>query len=239
MTRTTNARIAGSAFLLYIVLGIAVMVLLGRATRGDGIADQLANIAQHVPEMRGAAVLMLGCALLALVLGMSLHALTRDEDPDLALLALTCRVGEGVLGALPVTTLGLLWLATAQGGAHAPDPAAASTLAAFLLKLGTWKTTVGATLFAVGSTLFAWLLLRGRMVPAGLAWLGVLASLLLVCGLPLQLAGVLRGSVVQLLWIPMAGFEVPLALWLLVKGAGTPRERCATLPACNPPPAAG
>ena len=55
-----------------------------------------------------------------------------------------------------------------------------------------------------------------------LAWLGVLASALLVVGLPLELAGVLSGSVVQFLWIPMAAFEIPLALWLIVRGVGAP-----------------
>jgi Domain of unknown function (DUF4386) len=75
-----------------------------------------------------------------------------------------------------------------------------------------------AIFFAVGSMLFSWLLLRGRLIPVALAWLGVLASVLLVVGLPLQLAGVLHGLVTQLMWIPMAGFEIPLGFWLLFKG---------------------
>jgi hypothetical protein len=64
--------------------------------------------------------------------------------------------------------------------------------------------------------------LRGRMIPIPLAWLGVVASVLLVVGLPLQLAGFLGGPVTSLLWLPMAVFEVPLALWLLIKGVATP-----------------
>ena len=118
------------------------------------------------------------------------------------MLALACRVGEGVLGAFPLTTLGLLWLATTPG-ADASDTAAASALGAFLLKIAAWKTTIGATFFAVGSTIFCWLLLRGRMIPVALAWLGVIASVVLVVGLPLQLAGLLRGALVQLMWLPM------------------------------------
>ena len=43
--------------------------------------------------------------------------------------------------------------------------------------------------FAVGSLLFSWLILRGRLIPAALAQLGVIASALLVVILPLQLAG--------------------------------------------------
>jgi hypothetical protein len=47
-----------------------------------------------------------------------------------------------------------------------------------------------ATFFVVGSTLFSWLLLRGRMIPIPLAWLGVVASVLLVVCLPLTTRGI-------------------------------------------------
>jgi hypothetical protein len=63
------------------------------------------------------------------------------------------------------------------------------------------------------------------MIPALLAWLGVVASVLLVAVLPLQLAGILGGAITQLLWLPMLVFEVSLALWLLIKGARIPGGR--------------
>lgn len=85
--------------------------------------------------------------------------------------------------------------------------------------------------FAVGSLLFCLLLLRGRVIPVGLAWLGVIASALLVLVLPLQLAGLLGGSmswgasITWLVWLPMLVFEVPLALWLMVKGVRLENQR--------------
>jgi hypothetical protein len=48
----------------------------------------------------------------------------------------------------------------------------------------------------------------------------VLASVLLVVCCPLQLAGLLGGPVTSLMWFPMLLFEVVLALWLIIKGAG-------------------
>ena len=78
-----------------------------------------------------------------------------------------------------------------------------------------------ATFFAVGSTLFSYLFLRGRMIPMPLAWLGVVGSALLVVGLPLQLAGFFRGLGAQLMWLPVAVFELTLGPWLLIKGVGT------------------
>jgi hypothetical protein len=172
MTRTTNARLAGGAFLFYIVAGVATMVLAGRA---------------HATE-----VLSLFTSLAALVLGVTLFAITREQDPDLAMLGLTCRVVEGVPG-------------------HAG----------------------GAIFFAAGSTIFSWLLLRGRMIPVALAWLGLLASVLLVVILPLQRAGLFGGpmtwsaSITWLVWLPMLVFEVALALWLLIKGVATPAPKAS------------
>ncbi len=222
MTRKTNSRIAGFTYLFYIAVAFPSMVLFDRATSGEGIGAKLASMAQHATDVRVAAVLsLLGC-FSALVLAVTLYAITRDQDADLAMLALTCRVAEGVTGAVSIpATLGLLRLATATG-ANAPDAAASQALGGFVLEQ---NPLVAATFFAVGSTLFSWLLLRGRMIPIALAWLGVVASILLVVGLPLQLAGWLHGAVTQLMWLPMAGFELVVAVWLMVKGAAPPTAR--------------
>ena len=212
MTRKTNSRIAGVTYLFYIAVAFPSMVLFDRATSGEGMAAKLASMAQHATDVRVAVVLsLLGC-FSALVLAVTLYAITREQDSDLAMLALTCRVAEGVTGAVSIpATLGLLWLAAAQA------------LGAFVLQ---GSPLVAATFFAVGSTLFSWLLLRGRMIPSALAWLGVVASILLVVALPLQLAGLLHGAVTQLMWLPMAVFELVVALWLMIKGAApsTPRR---------------
>lgn len=162
MTRTTNSRLAGFTFLFYIAAGIGSM---------------MARSQPHATEL-----LTLLTSMCALVLAVTLHALTREVDPDIALLALTCRVIE----AMP--------------GHEAPF------------------------FFAVGSTLFCWLLLRGSLIPAALAWLGIVASALLVVILPLQRAGLFGGSgswsssLTWFIWLPALVFELTFAAWLLVKG---------------------
>lgn len=218
MTRTANARI-GVTFLLYIAAGLTSMVLSRRATAGDGIAARLANIAGHASDVSVLVLLGLIQCLSALVLGATRYAITRREDEDLALLGLICRVTEGIVGGLSIPgTLALLWLATATG-ADAPSADAAHTLAGYLFR---GDVALTATFFAVGSTLFSWLLLRGRMIPVSLAWLGVGASALLTVLLPLQLAGWVHGPITSLMWLPMLAFEVPLALWLLIRGVAGP-----------------
>ena len=211
MTRRNNGRLAGFAYLFYIAVAFPSMVLMSRATSGEGMAAKLASVAQHAADVHLVAVLSLLSSCCALALAVSLWSITRDQDPDLAMLGLTCRVAEGVTGAISIpASLGLLWLAT-----NAPDPASAQTLGGFVLQD---SPLVAASFFALGSTLFSWLLLRGRMIPVALAWLGVVASILIVVGLQLQLGGLLRGAVPQLMWLPMAAYEIPLGFWLVFKG---------------------
>ena len=116
--------------------------------------------------------------------------------------------------------MGLLWVATAAG-ANAPDPEARLGLGAFLFKGE--GSGISAMFFAVGSTLFCYLLLRGRMIPVAMAWLGVVASLVVVVALPLELAGVMKDN--WFLWMPLLVFELSFAFWLLFKGVVMPPER--------------
>jgi hypothetical protein len=213
MTQRTNARVAGFAFLFYIAVGITQMVLSG-PTQADDTAARLALIARHAWRMRLNIVLTLVICATAVVLAAALYALTRDEDRNVAVLGLSFRVGEGVLAAFgALTSLGVLWLATDV--AQVP---ATATLAELLLQLQGWNVTIIATFFALGSTAFSWLLLRGRLIPVPLAWLGVVASLILVVGLPLRLVDAIGGTVTQVMWLPMAVFEIPLGFWLLIRG---------------------
>jgi hypothetical protein len=168
MTIRTNARVAGFTFGIYFAAGIASMLLAGNAP-ATAVASLVGSFS-------------------ALVLGVTLYAITREQDPDLALLGLGCRVIEAVPG-------------------H------------------------GEIYFAVGSTVFSWLLLRGRMIPVALAWLGVVASVLLVALLPLQIAGFFGGPrnwsspVTWAVWLPLLVFELTFAVWLITKGVAVPARR--------------
>lgn len=223
MTRRTNARIAGITFLVYIAATIASILLFTPAMAGEGVAAQLASIARHATDVRLTILLGLLGSFCALVLGVTLYSITREQDPDLALLAMICRVAEGIVGMDVTKTLGLLWLATAAD-ATALDAGAGSALGAYFLKMEA-SFTASAAFFAIGSTLFSWLLLRGRMIPIALAWFGVIASILPAVFFPLQLAGLLGGPVTSFMWFPVLLFEVVLALWLIIKGVASPAPK--------------
>jgi hypothetical protein len=160
MTIRTNARVAGVTYFVYIAAGIGALA----AGRG-GVSSALALFE----------------SMSALVLGVTLYAITRNQDRDLALLAMLCRVIEAVPGE-------------------------------------------GVFFFAAGSAIFCWLLLRGRMIPAALAWLGLLASAAMTILVPLQRAGLFGGPsnwsspATWLTWLPLLVFELAFAVWLIVRG---------------------
>jgi hypothetical protein len=233
MTRKTNARLAGFMFLFYIVTGIASLVLFNQAASGQGTAAKLANLAQHATTVRLSVLLTMCGFVSAVVIAVTIYALTRDEDRDLALLAMCFRVSEGVIAATAaIKALQLLAVAgaatkvaagsTALTGA---DTAAANAFGGLLLQQSGVDASIAALCFVMGSTIYSYLFLRARSIPAPLAWLGLLASVLLLIALPLELAGVI--IVPFLLWIPMLVFELTFALWLLIKGVALPVNRTA------------
>jgi hypothetical protein len=72
----TYARVAGLTFLFYIIVSVASLAL--------GSQSQAADLLSLLESFS------------ALVLGVTLYALTREQGPILALLALTCRIAEAI-----------------------------------------------------------------------------------------------------------------------------------------------
>ena len=222
MTRNTNARVAGFTYLFYAAIGICIEVLMHQARGVDGGAAELVRIGQYATNVRLAILMVLLECVSALVLGVTLYGITRDQDHELAMMALVCRVAEGVLGTLNIPKyLALLWLAKPGSGTGAPDITTTNALRTFLL-MPVPSVPLGAIFFAVGSTIFSYLLLRGRMVPVAIAWMGVFASGLLAVALPLQLASFPTGPLTGYYqWLPALVSQTMLALWLLIKGVAS------------------
>jgi hypothetical protein len=167
-----NARIAGFTLLGYFAVGL-----------GELAIPRTAPFAAVLPMLTSFA---------ALIMAVTLYALTRSQDEDIARLGMVCRIIEGVP------------------------------------RLG------GELHFALGNLLFAWLFLRGRLIPTPLASLGVAAAAVLILFIPVQLAGYFGGPGPQawrfpITWatrLPMLLFELTLAVWLIVRGVAhrAPRQ---------------
>lgn len=210
MTVKANSRLAGFTFLFYIAMGLLPGLLLKPITSPEGTAAKLAAMAAHPTLTRSGALFSLINMANALVLGAALYALTRAFDRDLALISLLFRVAEGILS--PVSAFMrrvLLSIAT--------EPVPDLPLAAVILKTQGFAFLLGSTCFAAGSTIFAFLFLRSRSIPVWLAWLGLIGSLLILVGLPLQILSLLPPPLDSVMWIPIAFFEVIFAIWLLFR----------------------
>lgn len=178
MARSTNARIAGFTFLFYIAVAFPGMIWMNRATNAAGTAAQLARVAVHASDVRLAILSTLLSCFAAVVLAVTLYAITREVDHDLALLVFAFRLAEGVVGVIGIPNMQvLLSLAGAGAAPGARDPATANTIGAYML-MPAQSTMIGAPFFALGSMMFSYLLVRGRIVR-------LLASALLVVCLPL------------------------------------------------------
>ena len=214
MTRKTSARIAGAAYLLYIGAAFPAMMLGARTMRGATPAEKLATLGQNLGAAQVEVILGFIAGVCAFALAISLWRFTRDEDSEIATFGMLCRFAEGA-AAFPVVSLTMLWLV--DGGATALGDSA-NLLVVWLMKVSGWQVTYSAYLFALGSTAFCFLLLRGRMIPTWLAWLGLIGSAILVVVLPLSFIGVAGKPITDLVWAPVAVFEIVVAVWFLVTG---------------------
>jgi hypothetical protein len=216
MTQRNDARLAGYAYLLYIVFAMSSSLLFARAVAGEDTAHRLSSLARMVWTARLTVLLDLYQTVCALVLATTLYSLVKTVNPTLARLALLFRVGEGLLAALPtLSKLELMQLVANRSNSSA-NAATDLSLASELLHRP--DSGFSEFCFVVGGFLFAWLFLRGQLIPRPLAWIGVITiGAQLIC-VPLHIAMMVPGSVENALWLPILLYEVPLGIYLIAKG---------------------
>lgn len=218
------ARVAGFMFLFLIATVIASSVLIG-GVEGDEISKTLRNVSDDSFRVRLGVLFLIVGGISTLILAAALYAVTKHEDRNLAILALSCRAVEAGLYAIGIiSALTLLSLSEQTTTASTGEPTAAYTLGDIVSDVNAWGTNVGAAFFAVGSLLYSYLLLKARSIPVALSVLGVIASLILIVGVPLQTAGgqATAEGTPAVIWIPMIIFEISTGLWLFVRGANAP-----------------
>jgi hypothetical protein len=223
MAITTNARVAGITFLLYIVAGLSSMYIDGLIIRdAEDISTRLINIAASESLMRVQILLTLFSAACAIIIAVTVYGLTRDIDRELAIFAFVFRVAEGIV-IIMATLVVIATIVVAANVAEGSDNGHYLAMGTVLQKIeSVIGMGVAALCFAAGSSFYCYLFLKGGSIPNWLAWLGFLGSLLLVILLPLQLADYTIGVLGSFMWIPMLVFELILAFWLIFKGIKKP-----------------
>jgi len=194
----------------------------------DEISDALSNISESTLSVRLGVLTLIVSSISTFILAAMLYAITKHQDKNLAILALSCRAAEAALYAVGITSvLTLLSLSEGTASASGNELSSAQAIGDFVSNAWSLSTNIGAIFFAVGSALYSYLFFKARSIPVLLSLLGLVASLILVVGVPLQTAA--SRSTVDgasgAIWIPMIIFELSTGLWLLIKGAEVPESR--------------
>ena len=217
------ARLAGAIYLIAMALGIfSQVVVLGRIVVPGDTAATAGNILASEGLFRLGIVLdvitFVGDALLA----WAMYQLLRSVQESLALLGALLRVADAAI--LAVTTFGgIIVLQVLR-----PDYLRAFTsdqlhdLVRLFLSARGLGFYVGFVFLGLGSAAFAYLMFKSRYVPRILAGWGIFASLLLAAGsLAVMLSPWFADNLTMAFMVPMFFYEVPLGLWLLLKGVNT------------------
>jgi len=159
-----------------------------------------------------------------IVLIWALYVLVRPVNKNLALLAVFFRLAEtAVLCAATVNALVALRLLSEADYLKTFEVSQLHSLARLALSAQGLGMSVGFILLGLGSTVFAYLLLKSRYIPRALAAWGIFSSMVLAIVTWVIMVFPSLGDVMGLAYMaPMGIYEVGLGLWLLVKGIHAP-----------------
>lgn len=221
LAQARAARIAGSMYLI----GMATAIF-GEAFVRDSliVSGNATRTAQNIIESEllyrvGIATDLFTFASVV-VLIWALYVLLRPVNKDLVLLAVFFRVVE-VATHFVATINSLVVLRFLTGGDYLATFGTSQLHTLARVAIGTQAdgVSIGFILLGLGSTVFAYLLVKSRYVPRALAMWGVFSSLLITAAAFWDIVSPSTAGVPQLSsYVAMFIYEVTLGLWLLLKG---------------------
>lgn len=159
-----------------------------------------------------------------IVLIWAFYVLVRPVNRNMALLAVLFRLAEtAVLCVATVNSLVVLRLLSGAADLKTFETGQLHSLANLALSAQGLGMMVGFILLGLGSTVFAYLLLKSGYVPKAIAVWGIFSSLVLAIVTWAILLFPNLGKVMGMAYMgPMGVYEVGLGLWLLIKGIRAP-----------------
>jgi hypothetical protein len=224
------AKVAGISGLVAIVIVIfANYALLDPLIVPGNAVDTARNILAHETQFRVAATLFLAYGVSVVVLLSALYVIFRPINRGLALVGALFRLVFAALWLLAtLNMLGALRLIHGATYLEVFEPDRLQALGRLYLTANFDDYYVGLPFFGLAATVCAWLWLKSRYIPKGLALFGVIASAWCIfCAFIFLIFPHFNKVVNDYLFdSPMALFELVVSVWLLVKGltAGDPTE---------------
>lgn len=116
--------------------------------------------------------------------------------------------------AIVISMLLLLTLSQEYVKAGAPDDPYFQTLGTLLLEAGVWIGYLISIVFSLGALMLYYLFYQSKLIPRWLSAWGLIGAILYLA----QPLLAMFGSVIEILFAPLALQEMVLAVWLIVKG---------------------
>lgn len=221
----TAARVVGIITLLAMALSIWVeFVALGPIVISDDPAITASSVAGAVQFVRVAVALSLACFISDVAVGAASYVVLRPINRGLAALGALLRVANAIILTLSVLAL----LVVLRLVSDAPYLSAftveqSQSLVRLLFGVRADAMSFGWVFLGLGQAVFAWLWLRSKYIPAPLAMVGIVASMMLVLFPLLAMVLPAFGQAVGIAYMaPMFLYEVALGLLLLGKGIREP-----------------
>lgn len=228
---TFHARVVGSIYLAAMALSMFTQVYVpGRIVVPGDLAATARNLVALDGLFRTGIVVDILIFVSDVVIAWAFYELLKPVDAGLARLGTFLRVADAaILGAVTLNGLVSVRLLSGADYLQTIDPQQLQGLARLFMAMRGTGLYIGFVFLGAGSTVFAYLLFRSRYIPRVLAGWGVFASALLALGsLATLLSPWFAANASMASMVPMFFYEVPLGLWLLVKGVKVP---AAYLPA--------
>lgn len=220
-------RITGLA-LLIVIVPYAMVAWQWDFLKADDIATTLQNIADNPDVGFIAWTAKFASKVATLIFATSLFLLLIRADRKffgLALMALVLRsVETAMAGTAELSSIYLTEIANNYAAAAAGDKASYFPVAHLLLEFERMGLIVASFFFCLGNAMFFALFYKAQQ-PSLPRWVCVFcffASIIVFFGLPLQATNIITKETMDILWAPTF-YEIPLGLWLLFKGANTPK----------------
>jgi hypothetical protein len=219
------ARIAGSIYLAAMALSMFSQVYVpGRIIVPGDAAATAHNLVASEGLFRAGIVVDILIYVSDVVIAWAFYELLKPVDGALARLGCFLRIADAaILSAVTLNGLVSVRLLSGADYLQAIASPQLQALARFFMSIQGTGLTIGFVFLGAGSTVFACLLFRSRYVPRVLSGWGLFASPLLALGaLATLLSPWFAAHASMASMVPMFFYEVPLGLWLLLRGVQVP-----------------
>jgi hypothetical protein len=235
-SQRTAAKVAGIAGLLAFVLVVfGNYVLLNPLIVPRNAADTARNILAHQTQFRVAITCFIAYGIGSVVLLTALYVIFAPVNRGLALAGALFRLVFVLLWLIaPLNSLAALRLLGDATYLKVFEPDRLQALARVQLGGSFDDYYVGLPFFGLAATVCAWLWMKSKYIPRGLAIFGVIGSVWCVFCAIVYLVFPGFAKPVDPYWFdsPMALFELSVSFWLLFKGL--PPVPTARIPQCTP-----